>query len=173
MNYKELLKNALQRQKELVTAAQSGNRDMTPEETREFEELQGKINQYQTAIAEEEARQQAIAEERQRCNEINALCRDFNMDPKPYIQNGTSVSEVRDAILNDLRAHSIPVSVRAREGQVTVTEDEQDKVRAAMSDGLLMRSGMAVENPAPGANDSAECHFVIWPWSAFPVKERA
>ena len=153
MNYKELLKNALQRQKELVTAAQSGNRDMTPEETREFEELQGKINQYQTAIAEEEARQQAIAEERQRCNEINALCRDFNMDPNSYIQNGTSVSEVRDAILDDLRAHSTPVSVSAREGQVTVTEDEQDKVRAAMSDGLLMRSGMAVENPAPGAND--------------------
>lgn len=94
----------------------------------------------------EAERQVAVAEERARVREIGTMCRQFGVDDVPYINNGMSVEAVRAAILDKL--------AQERKAQpVTVQIDEMDKFRAAATDGLAMRAGMAVENSAPGAEE--------------------
>lgn len=91
-------------------------------------------------------RQAAVAEERARVREIGTMCRQFGVDDVPYINDGMSVEAVRAAILDKL--------AQERKAQpVTVQIDEMDKFRAAATDGLAMRAGMAVENSAPGAEE--------------------
>ena len=94
----------------------------------------------------EAERQAAVAEERARVREIGTMCRQFGVDDVPYINDGMSVEVVRAAILDKL--------AQERKAQpVTVQIDEMDKFRAAATDGLAMRAGMAVENSAPGAEE--------------------
>lgn len=94
----------------------------------------------------EAERQVAVAEERARVREIGTMCRQFGVDDVPYINDGMSVEAVRAAILDKL--------AQERKAQpVTVQIDEMDKFRAAATDGLAMRAGMAVENSAPGAEE--------------------
>ena len=94
----------------------------------------------------EAERQAAVAEERARVREIGTMCRQFGVDDAPYINDGMSVEAVRAAILDKL--------AQERKAQpVTVQVDEMDKFRAAATDGLAMRAGMAVENSAPGAEE--------------------
>ena len=94
----------------------------------------------------EAERQAAVAEERARVREIGTMCRQFGVDDVPYINDGMSVEAVRAAILDKL--------AQERKAQpVTVQVDEMDKFRAAATDGLAMRAGMAVENSAPGAEE--------------------
>ena len=94
----------------------------------------------------EAERQVAVAEERARVREIGTMCRQFGVDDVPYINDGMSVEVVRAAILDKL--------AQERKAQpVTVQIDEMDKFRAAATDGLAMRAGMAVENSAPGAEE--------------------
>lgn len=84
--------------------------------------------------------------ERQRCTEIYSLCRSFDVDPEGYIQDGSSVDQVRAAILEGLKRDRKPLT-----SHVTVVADEEDKYRDAARDGLLLRMGETVEKPAPGA----------------------
>ena len=84
------------------------------------------------------------AEEAAKVQEINAMCREFGVDPAAHLTK--SVDEVRIAILSELKAKSTPV-------RTEVVVDEGDKIRAAVSDALLIRSSAKVEKPAPGAND--------------------
>lgn len=94
----------------------------------------------------EAERQAAVAEERARVREIGTMCRQFGVDDVPYINDGMSVEAVRAAILDKL--------AQERKAQpVTVQIDEMDKFRAAATDGLAMRAGVAVENSAPGAEE--------------------
>lgn len=94
----------------------------------------------------EAMRQEAVAEERQRVREIGTMCRQFGVDDAPYINDGMSVEGVRAAILAQLAAE--------RKAQaVTVQVDEMDKFRAAATDGLALRAGLAVEKKAAGADE--------------------
>lgn len=94
----------------------------------------------------EAERQAAVAEERARVREIGTMCHQFGVDDVPYINDGMSVEAVRAAILDKL--------AQERKAQpVTVQIDEMDKFRAAATDGLAMRAGMAVENSVPGAEE--------------------
>lgn len=98
------------------------------------------------------AAERAIESERQRTKEINALCRDFEVDTAQvdkYIESGATVDSVRTAILDGLRARRSPTSTGAPE----VTGDEGDKIREAASDAILMRSGQSIEKPADGARE--------------------
>lgn len=172
MTPKERKEQAIRRQQELInTARADGNRSLTQEEQTEFERLQREIEQADAEIQAQERglsgntgatnappvqnttdsegqRAAAIEAERQRTAEIMSLCRDFNQDPDEYIRNGSTVEQVRAAILEGLRQNNAPVGARA-----TVTEDEQDRFRAAASDALLMRSGIPVQTPANGASE--------------------
>lgn len=93
-----------------------------------------------------EGQRSATEAERSRVTEIMALCRDFDVDPAEHIRNGSSLDQVRSAILDGMRQTGAPVSVR-------VTRDEGDTFRERASDALVMRAGLPVENPAEGAGE--------------------
>lgn len=173
MTPKQRREAAMLKQQALVNAAKAeGNRALTTEEQAAFNEYQRQIEQ---ADAEIEAQERGLAgntgantappetqpstpvvssekqrsetmEERNRATEIMALCRDFNIDPSEHIRNGSTVEQVRAAILESMKQSSPPVKVQ-------VTRDEGDTFRERATDALMMRAGVPVETPAEGANE--------------------
>lgn len=166
------LREKIARQKELTELARRESRGMTAEEQREFDCLQGEIDELIRAAgtgqgenphaAENGAEgrtgaagsgQRSVSdsdtgalEERRRIREITGLCQRFGMEPEQYIERGDTIDQVRTAALEYLERTGSPVSAR-------VTADEGDKKRSAIVDGILMRNNIRVENPAPGATD--------------------
>ncbi|MFR5372481.1 MAG: hypothetical protein ACLTGJ_02435 [Faecalibacterium prausnitzii] len=156
MNKREQLRQKLQRQQAILAAARTAGRDMSEDETREFNSLQNDIETLRPeADAEAEAERQAQIEaartaERQRVTDITTLCRNFNVDASQYITGGQTVDQVRTAILDGMIQNCTP----ARTG-VNVTADETDKFRAAAADGLMTRSGHTPAAPADGSRQFA------------------
>lgn len=91
-------------------------------------------------------REQIINGERARIADINALCREFDVEPDKFIKDGSDINAVRAAILEQLKAEKKPA-------RVNVQQDEGDNFRAAAVDSLCMRSGTQITNPAKGANE--------------------
>lgn len=175
-------KQMIARQQELLALAKSQNRAMTEDELKEFDNLQRSIEAYDAAMRSKatghasqrsenndnddgdgegdgewdndkdgqkslkDAQQRAIKEERDRIRSIEQMCRHFNMDSTEYINKGTSVEGTRAAIMEKLMADNAPVASGIR------VVDEGDKFRRAATDGLMMRSGIRVENPADGSD---------------------
>lgn len=165
------------RQRELLALAKSQNRAMTEDELKEFDSLQRSIDAIDAAAAStghanqsrakeddeddgeddddpedgqkslKDAQKRATQDERARIRSIEEMCRHFNVESREYIDNGTSVEATRAAIMDQLMKDNAPVSAGVR-----MVDDEGDKFRRAVTDGLLMRSGLTVENPADGAN---------------------
>ena len=170
MSKKQKLLAAIQRQQALVTAARSANRSLSADEQAEFDALQRDIDTLRPEVEAEERQQQsaapaatatnptpaadpaadqqrAIEAERTRISEITAMCRDFDITPDEFIRNGSSMENVRAAIIEQLRTTHAPVSTR-----VQVTGNGEDEFRRDASDALLLRSGrITVENPTAGA----------------------
>ncbi|MBQ9562441.1 MAG: hypothetical protein IJU99_03210, partial [Lachnospiraceae bacterium] len=170
MSKKQKLLAAIQRQQALVNAARSANRSLSDDEQAEFDTLQREIDTLRPEVEAEERQQQsaapaatatnptpaadpaaeqqrAIEAERTRISEITAMCRDFDIDPQEYISNGSSLDNVRTAIIQQLRTSHAPVSSR-----IQVTGNGEDEFRRDASDALLLRSGrISVENPSAGA----------------------
>ena len=171
----------IKRQMELVNAAKAGKRDLTPEEQAEVDTLQREIDALTVEIEAEgnpegtggdpapdngqrslgggqpqavpqppapggDATRQAVEAERQRITDIMAVCRDFDVDPQEYIDKGTSMDNVRAAILEKLRTGSGPIPTG-----VHVTDTGEDEFRRDAAEGLLLRGGVAFENPSQGA----------------------
>jgi hypothetical protein len=88
--------------------------------------------------------QRAVAEERQRNNDIIALCRQTGMDPAEHIRSGASMDTVRAAAVTYLIQHGTPVGAR-------MNGDDADNFRQAAVDSVLMRAGIRVEHPAETA----------------------
>lgn len=99
-----------------------------------------------------QAQQDATTAERTRVLEISTLCRSFDTDPEGYLRNGYTVDQAKAALLEKLAKDRAPVQsgVRADDG---IVSEELDKVRAAAADGLLLRCGVTMENPAIGAKE--------------------
>ena len=152
----------LKRQQEIVDAAKRESRDLTETERAEFDDLQRQLDELpetaETGGGSQEQRaarattteqmppqdpqqaaQRAIAEERKRAAEITSLCRSFGISPEEYINNGSTMDQVREAVLGRLQQTGAPVNAR-------VTADEGDKFRSRASDGMLLRAGIAVES---------------------------
>lgn len=98
-------------------------------------------------------RQEAVKMERQRATEINNLCRDFNVDSATYITGGSTVEQVRKAILDQLRTTNAPSENNHRSADTEIIKAEEDKIRAAASDGLLIRAGRSIEKASDGSNE--------------------
>lgn len=175
MNLRELI----ERQNQIVSAARAAGRGMTAEEVSEFDNLQRQIDAIRAASpagtgtpapatpqegargaqpehhetapdgADPEATQRAVAAERERIREITDLCSEFGLEARTYIDNNSSVEAVRAAVIAHMRTEHAPVNARG----IEVTDSEQDKFRRAASDALLMRSNISVEKPAEGARD--------------------
>ncbi len=158
------------RQQEIVNGARNAGRDLTADEQTEFDSLQREIERLNGEIEAEERQaqagtnsahapptaassnnadaQRAVSEERERITNITSLCREFDVEADSYIRNGSTVDEVRAAVLEHVRQSRTPIAAR---GNATITESAEDKFRAAAADSIVMRSGMQLQNPADGA----------------------
>jgi hypothetical protein len=175
MKKKQQRTKKLQRQQELVNTAKAAHRELTAEEQNEFDTLQREIETLNTEIAEEEQRQlgtpapaatgtgnpapaaapaapsgdeqqRAIQAERTRISEIGTMCRDFDMDPQRFIDDGSTVDQVRAAIIEHLRKESGPIGAG-----VHVTGSGEDDFRRDAAEGLILRSGMTLQDAHEGA----------------------
>ena len=97
------------------------------------------------AVPEEGQRSETEAE-RNRVTEIMTLCREFDTDPAEYISSGSSLDQVRAAILEGMMQTGAPVNVQ-------VTRDEGDTFRERASDALMLRSGLRIDRPTEGADE--------------------
>lgn len=153
------IEQMIARQSEITSLARSENRDLTAEETREFNELQGKIDAARAAekgdgekskdTGKDEAVRLAVTKEKTRQAEITAMCRSFGIDPQSYLENDTSVDDCRKAVMEELQKSHAPINA----GGVRVEQSGEDKFRTAAADGLLMRMGYDVAKPAEGAEN--------------------
>ena len=140
----------LARQNELIEGARTAGRAMTAEEIAEFDSLQKSLDNYvepEKAAGPEQDTQRAIEDERARISDITEMARTFDLDPSHAIREGITVDAYRAQVLDHVREHGAPIKTGVR-----VTEDEADKFREAAIDGLMMRSGVKVSNPAKGAD---------------------
>ena len=173
------IEQMIARQQEIIEAGRAAG-GLTADQQRELNDLQARINAARAAAApsatgsaqqaaqrgagqeeqqedgadpdaDPDAQRSAVMAERQRISEITALCREFDVDPTQHIANGSTMDQVRQAILDGMRASHAPIS--AGTGRVTVLMDEQDRIREAASDGLMMRAGLQPEHPADGSRD--------------------
>lgn len=140
-------------QQRLLDTARAEQRELTAEEQREFDGLQASIDSLRSAHATAptvtvDDGERAAENERNRIVAIRNLCRDFNVDDTEFINNGSTLDQVRAAVLEGMRNQGAPINTG-----VTVTGSSEDKFRGAAADAMLMRSGMSVENPAEGARD--------------------
>lgn len=167
-------KELIARQQQLLNAAKAAGRELTAEEQREFNDCQAQIDAIDPAEAQSDAQRQAETQngagctgatsgreaeleavrtaERNRIREITNICRSFNMDASSYIESGMTVDAVRSAVLDNLMKNGAPIASRGT-SDVEVTRSEEDKVRNAATDALLMRGGVNVEKPADGARN--------------------
>lgn len=98
----------------------------------------------QTVLAE--GQRNATEAERNRVTEIIALCRDFDVDPAEHIRNGSTLDQVRGAILDGMKQTGTPIGVQ-------VTRDEGDTFRQRATDALMLRAGVHVEHPVDGSQE--------------------
>lgn len=177
MGKKEKRQQKIMRQQAILDAAKSQHRELNDKEKQEFDSLQREIEHLTEEIAAEERQagseskataageergipetsagegmnaDQIRQQERRRVSEITTLCREFGMDDQmsSFIENGKSVEDVREAVIDQMRRNGAPIG-----GRVVVETDEQDKFRAAAADALILRGGVQLENPAAGARD--------------------
>ena len=97
------------------------------------------------------AQKEAMEQERTRCVAIREKCRKAGQDDlaDDMIQRGVSVQDAVQELFEVMAAKKQPLSVPTIESGPT----EQEKVRAAAVDGLLLRSGHKLEKPTPGAEE--------------------
>lgn len=149
MGPKEKRNAAVKRQQELVSSAKNESRDLTPEEKREFEELQGTINTLTKEIEqlEKDEAERKMENERTRTLEISQLCRQFGMDAENYIKSGATVESVRAAVIEKMAKEQAPVATAT----VDVVGNGEDKYRETLSEALLLKGGVHIENPSKDA----------------------
>lgn len=138
------LKQLIARQQAILDAAKSAKRNLTEEEQREFDELQKQINAIKSSGEQPEGGESingdavgaARAAERQRIADITALGREFDFDVDSFIRDeNATVDNVRKAILEKMKSTGKPLSV-------SITHDEGDKFREAVTDALVSRAGI-------------------------------
>lgn len=164
----------LARQNELLQQAKAAGRAMTADERAEFDSLQRSIEAADGAAGntsagngsqreaagsgegndgyddgDDEGNSRTITQnERTRIRQIEEMCRDFGMETqiRNFIDNGSTVEQVRAAVIEHMRQNGAPISAG-----VHVTDSAEDKFRRAAVDSLLMKAGLQIENPAEGA----------------------
>lgn len=150
------IQKILARQKAILDGAKNdGNRALSVEEQREFDQLQTELE----ALREQgdpndptptpvDNSERALTAERQRALEITSLCRDFGLNAEDYIKDGHTIDQVRQFILEKQIKDRAP-----QPSGVQMGKDERDKFRDAAAHGMALRVGMSVENVSEGADE--------------------
>lgn len=102
------------------------------------------------AVADKAAAE-ALAAERFRCAEIQAMGRRFDCSDlaESMITDSTTVDEARVKILDAVEARHTDRDI----AHYSVGTSDKEKYRSAAEDALRMRAGLVVEKPAPGADE--------------------
>lgn len=120
-------------------------------------------------MIEENTEQRAAKAERGRITEITAMCQRFECAElqEHFIEAGISVDEARKAIMDkflerknaqEMPGFSPPLDFDGP--RFHAGRDASEKRRDAVVDGLVMRSGVKIEQPAPGWNEYAHTSFL-------------
>ena len=107
---------------------------------------EGNATQERSGAADEAAGNEALRRERERTDALLGMEREFGVDLREMIRNGSSLDSAREYVLEHLRSTNTPAAQGARTG-----ETGQDRYVQDMTDALLMKGGMDVE----GASESA------------------
>jgi hypothetical protein len=97
----------------------------------------------------EKAVKDAIDAERKRTSEIDGLCTKHEMPAEfraAAIKDGQTLEQVRAAILEKLANKPGP----SAQPKIVVGQEDTEKFRAAALDGIALRAGLKLVNPAPG-----------------------
>jgi hypothetical protein len=110
-------------------------------------------NDQERAAQEEKIRKEAKGEELERIREIDALCQRYECADmaRELIISGKDVIDAQRAILDAVMERSKKQNPGASGAEFIVAE--KDKFRAAAEHGLILRAGMKVDSPAPGADE--------------------
>jgi hypothetical protein len=104
------------------------------------------------AHQEEKIRAEATGVERERIREIDGICERYDCRDlaRELIIGGKTLEEAQRAVLDAIHERS----KKSNPGSgVFVVAQEKDKFRAAANDALILRAGMTIEKPAPGAQE--------------------
>lgn len=171
------------RQNELLNQARTAGRAMNADERAEFDALQRAIDAMSITVdkntggnpgqrakeeesgdengegeeeedEEKDSGKKAVEAERKRIRQIEDMCRSFGLDARTYVDNGSTVESVREAVIAYMMERNAPI----RSG-IQVVDSEQDKFRRAAVDAMIMRSGMTLESPADGARNLMGMHM--------------
>ena len=96
--------------------------------------------------------QQGIADDRQRCRDIEDVCAVAGLEAdtaRSMIDRGLSVNAARAEAFETMRQTNPPIGAGAGQ-RAQIGAESRDKFRAAVGDGLALRSGIRVEEPADG-----------------------
>ena len=96
-----------------------------------------------------EAESLAREAERKRCSDIMTLCREFSIDPSPFIDEGRSLADVQTEVLRQMKERNKPTET----ARTSVGEEDGVKFSRAASDAILLRGGVKIEKPADGASE--------------------
>lgn len=99
----------------------------------------------------EEERAAAVKAERERQAQINGLCRQFGIEDQQreaWLNSDVDIATVNRSVLEILSARQ---QAQPTAGKPQFGAAEEDKMRAAYRDAILMRNGLNVEKPADGA----------------------
>jgi len=104
----------------------------------------------QRAETEEKIRKEATGAVLQRIREIDALCQKYECADmaRSLIIDGVELMEAQRKVLDHIQAKSKSPGVTGSD-----TVDAKDKFRAAAEHGIMLRAGLTVANPAPGASE--------------------
>lgn len=141
------LKELIKKQQEIINLAKTENRDLTEDEQREFDRLQGEIdallktmeatdNELETGKKAAENHFNADGYKNY-VREVMKVCNTHNAGGKidEYLEKEMTIDEIKADILDNMaKNQNQPISAR-------VLQDEQDKFREAATDALLIRSG--------------------------------
>ena len=110
-------------------------------------------NDQERAAQEEKIRKEAKGAELERIREIDALCQRYECADmaRELIISGKDVIDAQRAILDAVMERSKKQNPGASGAEFIVAE--KDKFRAAAEHGLILRAGMKVDSPAPGADE--------------------
>lgn len=147
----------------LLTILNNHNGGINMEEKKNPEEQQRNVEVPATGITAsanppaaptvnvEEERAAAVKAERERQAQINGLCRQFGIEDQQreaWLNSDVSIETVNRSVLEILSARQ---AAQPTAGKPQFGESEEEKLRAAYRDGIMLRNSIPVNKPADGA----------------------
>lgn len=130
------------------------SREAVDDTNKELPIMEPIITEQPQTVDVEAIKRAAVAEEVTRAAKITELCTRHNCPEMAaeLIRTSAKIESVQDKILDTIATRTASVSVATR-SDVQIGKEADEKFRDAVTDGMLLRAGMVVKNPAAGAEN--------------------